>query len=87
MGGKCRSELSSLYANDLLVTAKGRLVLGDRGNYIVSYDLDEGDVTARSTNVLGFEPSLVCQESTVPGNLTLLGTGKFLAASTALYTS
>lgn len=73
---------SPLYANDfVVVTGQGRLILGDRGNNIASYDLEEGNLTVRGANVLGFEPSLVCQESTVPGYLTLLGTGKFLASS------
>ncbi len=73
---------SPLYANDFVVaTGQGKLILGDRGNNIDSYDLEDGNLTVRSANVLGFEPSLVCQESTVPGYLTLLGTGKFLASS------
>lgn len=73
---------SPLYANDFVVVAgKGKLILGDRGNNIDSYDLEDGNLTVRSTNVLGFDPSLVCQESTVPGYLTLLGSGKFLASS------
>ncbi len=73
---------SPLYANDfVVVTGHGKLILGDRGYNISSFDLEEGNLTVRSPNVLGFDPSLVCQESTVPGYLTLLGTGKFLASS------
>ncbi len=73
---------SPLYMkNFVVVTGRGKLILGDRGNHIASYDLEDGNLTVRSTNVLGFEPSLICQESTVPGYLTLLGTGKFLASS------
>ena len=73
---------SPLYANDfVVVTGHGKLLLGDRGYNISSFDLEEGNLTVRSPNVLGFDPSLVCQESTVPGYLTLLGTGKFLASS------
>jgi len=65
----------------VVVTGRGKLILGDRGNHIASYDLEDGNLTVRSTNVLGFEPTLICQESTLPGYLTLLGTGKFLASS------
>lgn len=73
---------SPLYANDfVVVTGHGKLILGDRGYNISSFDLEDGNLTVRSPNVLGFDPSLVCQESTVPGYLTLLGTGKFLASS------
>ena len=73
---------SPLYANDfVVVTGRGRLILGDRGNNIASYDLEDGNLTVRSSNVLGFDSSIVCQESTVPGYLTLIGTGKFIASS------
>ena len=73
---------SPLYANDfVVVTGRGRLILGDRGNNIASYDLEDGNLTVRSSNVLGFDSSIICQESTVPGYLTLIGTGKFIASS------
>jgi uncharacterized protein (AIM24 family) len=73
---------SPVYANDFaIVSGRGKLILGDRGYNIASFDLEDGNLTVRSTNVLGFDSSLVCQESTVPGYLTLLGTGKFLASS------
>ena len=73
---------SPVYANDfVVVTGRGRLILGDRGNNIASYDLEDGNLTVRSSNVLGFDSSIVCQESTVPGYLTLIGTGKFIASS------
>ncbi len=59
---------SPLYANDfVVVTGHGKLILGDRGYNISSFDLEDGNLTVRSPNVLGFDPSLVCQESTVPG--------------------
>jgi len=73
---------SPLYANDfVVVTGHGKLILGDRGYNISSFDLEDGNLTVRSPNMLGFDPSLICQESTVPGYLTFLGTGKFLASS------
>jgi uncharacterized protein (AIM24 family) len=68
---------SPLYANDfVVVTGNGKLILGDRGYNISSFDLEDGNLTVRSPNVLGFDPSLVCQESTVPGYLTLLANGE-----------
>ena len=73
---------SPLYIHDfVVVTGRGQLILGDRGNDINSYDLDDGNLTVKSDHVLGFESTLTCQESTVQGYLTLLGTGKFLASS------
>ena len=72
---------SPLYADDWVVaTGVGRLVLGDRGFDINSYDLDDGNLTVRAANLLAFETRLELLQSIVPGFLTLLGTGKFLAS-------
>src|SRR5688500_14327173 len=66
---------SPLFVNDfVVVTGRGQLILGDRGNDINSYDLEAGNLTVKSDHVLGFESTLTCQESTVSGYLTLLGT-------------
>ncbi|HXG66543.1 MAG TPA: AIM24 family protein [Blastocatellia bacterium] len=71
-----------LYSRDfVIVTGMGKLILGDRGNNIASYDVEAANLTVRGDNLLAFESSLVCQESTVPGFLTLMGTGKILASS------
>lgn len=71
-----------LYVQDfVVVTGSGKLVLGDRGNDIASYDIENGNITIKSANVLGFEAGLVCQECVLPGYLTFLGTGKLLASS------
>lgn len=71
-----------LFVNDfVVVTGSGKLILGDSGNDVNSYDLDNGNLTVKSSHVLGFEPTLRCQECILPGYLTLLGTGKFLASS------
>ncbi|BCM92275.1 hypothetical protein IAD21_04154 [Abditibacteriota bacterium] len=71
-----------LYARDfIVVTGRGQLILGDRGNDINSFDLEAGNLTVKADHVLGFEKGLVCQQSIVPNYLTLLGTGKFLASS------
>ena len=73
---------SPLYIRDyVVVTGRGKLILGDRGNHVNSFDLDDGNLTVKADHVLGFESSLLCQESTLEGYLTLLGTGKFLASS------
>lgn len=73
---------SPLYTRDWVVaTGRGKLVLGDRGYDINSYDLDDGNLSIRASNLLAFEPSLALKQSIVPGFLTLLGTGKFLASS------
>ena len=77
-----RSFSSPLYHQDWIVaTGTGKLVLGDRGFDINSFDLDEGNLTVRASSLLGFDPTLNLKQSIVPGFLTLIGTGKFLASS------
>jgi uncharacterized protein (AIM24 family) len=73
---------SPLYAQEWVVAGgTGQLLLGDRGFDINSYDLDDGNLTIRASNLLAFSPDLALKQSIVPGYLTLLGTGKFLASS------
>ncbi|MFE3441563.1 AIM24 family protein [Nocardia sp. NPDC059180] len=71
-----------LFTNDYVVAeGQGKLIIGDRGYDINSYDLDDGNLTIRAANLLAFEPGLSLNQSIVPGFLTLIGTGKFLASS------
>jgi len=73
---------SPLSINDFIcVAGQGQLIIGDLGNDISGYDLDNANLTIRATHLLGFQPTLLCQESVVPGFLTLLGTGRMLASS------
>jgi uncharacterized protein (AIM24 family) len=73
---------SPLYVQDWVVaTGQGKLIIGDRGYDINSYDLDNGNLTIRAANLLAFQTSLELKQSIVPGFLTLIGTGKFLASS------
>jgi uncharacterized protein (AIM24 family) len=73
---------SPLYTQDWVIAkGYGKLILGNRGYNINSYDLDDGNLTIRAANLLAFEPNLQLKQSIVPGFLTLLGTGKFLASS------
>ncbi len=73
---------SPLYTQDWVVAAgQGKLVIGDRGHDINSYDLDAGNLTIKAANLLAFETGLELKQSIVPGFLTLIGTGKFLASS------
>jgi len=73
---------SPLFVHDFIaVTGQGQLIIGDLGNDISGYDLDNANLTIRATHLLGFEPTLSCQESVVPGFITLLGTGRMLASS------
>lgn len=73
---------SPLHASDWVVAeGHGKMVLADRAFDINSYDLDEGNLTIRSGNLLGFEPSLSLKQSIIPGFVTLIGTGTFVAAS------
>lgn len=71
-----------LYLGDYTVAeGYGKLIIGDRGYDINSYDLDDGNLTIRAANLLAFQPGLSMNQSIVPGFVTLIGTGKFLASS------
>lgn len=71
-----------LYAHDfMVVTGQGKLILGDRGFDIDSYTLEDGNLTVRAPNLLAFDPALSLKQSIIPGFLTLLGSGRFLASS------
>lgn len=73
---------SPLYASEWVVAAgQGKVIVADRGYDVNSYDLDEGNLTIKQTNLLGFQTSLELKQSIVPGFVTLIGTGKFLASS------
>ncbi|QLE74023.1 AIM24 family protein [Streptomyces rectiverticillatus] len=73
---------SPLHAADWVVAeGKGKMLLADRSFDVNSYDLEDGNLTVRSGNLLAFQPSLSLKQSIVPGFLTLIGTGKFVAAS------
>jgi uncharacterized protein (AIM24 family) len=73
---------SPLFVQDFIcVNGPGQLILGDLGNDISGYDLDNANLTVRATHLLGFQTTLQCQESVVPGFVTLLGTGRMLASS------
>lgn len=73
---------SPLYVQDWVVASgQGKLVIGDRGNDINSYDLADGNLTIKQVNLLAFETGLELKQSIVPGFVTLIGTGKFLASS------
>jgi uncharacterized protein (AIM24 family) len=73
---------SPLYHQDWVVASgTGQLILGDRGFDLNSFDLDDGNLTVRASSLLGFDDTLNLKQSIVPGFLTLIGTGKFLASS------
>ncbi|MEE2030527.1 AIM24 family protein [Rhodococcus chondri] len=77
-----RQFSAPMYLGEYVVAeGYGKLILGDRGYDINSYDLDDGNLTIRQANLLAFEPGLSLNQSIVPGFLTLIGTGKFLASS------
>ena len=73
---------SPLYAQNWVVAeGHGKLVIGDRGYEINSYDLENGNLTIKASNLLAFQFGLELKQSIVPGFVTLVGTGKFLASS------
>ena len=73
---------SPLYTQRWVVASgSGKLILGDKGRDINAFALEEGNLTVRAVNLLGFETTLQLKQSVIPGYLTLLGTGTFLASS------
>ncbi|MBP2405244.1 AIM24 family protein [Streptomyces netropsis] len=73
---------SPLHASDWVVAeGQGKMLLADRSFDVNSFDLEDGNLTVRSGNLLAFQPSLSLKQSIIPGFLTLIGTGKFVAAS------
>jgi uncharacterized protein (AIM24 family) len=73
---------SPLHASDWVVAeGEGKMLLADRAFDVNSFDLEDGNLTVRSGSLLAYEPSLALKQSIVPGFLTLIGTGKFIAAS------
>ncbi|GAA0474476.1 AIM24 family protein [Streptomyces sp. NPDC046215] len=73
---------SPLHAADWVVAeGQGKMLLADRSFDVNSFDLEDGNLTVRSGNLLAFQPSLSLKQSIIPGFLTLIGTGKFVAAS------
>lgn len=73
---------SPIYVSDWVVASgHGKVVLGDRGHDLNAYDLDKGNLTIKAANLLAFHPALDLKQSIVPGFVTLLGTGKFVASS------
>lgn len=73
---------SPLHASDWVVAeGSGKMLLADRAFDVNSFDLDDGNLTIRSGNLLAYQPTLALKQSIVPGFLTLIGTGKFVAAS------
>lgn len=73
---------SPVYVQDWVVAAgQGKVLLGDRGFDLNAYDLDAGNLTIKASNLLAFEPRLDLKQSIVPGFVTLIGTGKFVASS------
>jgi len=73
---------SPLHAADWVVAeGTGKMLLADRAFDVNSYDLEDGNLTIRSGNLLAYQPTLALKQSIVPGFLTLIGSGKFVAAS------
>lgn len=73
---------SPLYINNFIVAkGRGQLILGDNGNDIACYDLEDANMTIKASHLLGFSKNIICQESTMPGFLTLMGNGKLIASS------
>lgn len=77
-----RAFNSASYVSDFIViNGQGKLIIGDNGNNIASYNLENGNLTVKADNLLAFEDTLRCQESVVEGYLTIIGSGLFLASS------
>ncbi len=73
---------SPVYVQDWVVAqGRGKVLIGDRGLDLNAYDLDDGNLTIRAGNLCAFAQQLELKQSIVPGFVTLIGTGKFIASS------
>ena len=73
---------SPVYIQDWVVAqGHGKLLIGDRGFDLNSYDLDDGNLTIKASNLCAFSRQLELKQSIVPGFVTLIGTGTFIASS------
>lgn len=73
---------SPIYVQDWVVAeGNGKLVIGDRGFDLNAYDLDDGNLTIKASNLLAFDTKLSLKQSIVPGFVVLIGTGRFVASS------
>jgi uncharacterized protein (AIM24 family) len=73
---------SPVYVQDWVVArGSGKVLIGDRGFDLNAYDLDAGNLTIKAGNLCAFSPALELKQSIVPGYVTLIGTGKFIASS------
>lgn len=73
---------SPLYAGDfVIVTGQGHLILGDRGFDLNSYTIEDGNLTVRAANLLGYAGNLQLKQSIIPGFVALVGSGIMIAAS------
>ena len=53
----------------MVAQGQGKMLLADRAFDVNSYDLEEGNLTIRSGNLLAFEPTLSLKQSIIPGFL------------------
>jgi hypothetical protein len=73
---------SPVHVHDWVIAeGRGTVLLGDRHFDLNSYTLDAGNLTIKAGNLLAFDPDLELKQSIVPGFLTLLGSGTFIASS------
>jgi uncharacterized protein (AIM24 family) len=73
---------SPVYVHDWVIAeGRGKVLLGDRHFDLNSYTLDAGNLTIKAGNLLAFSPQLELKQSIVPGFVTLLGSGTFIASS------
>jgi uncharacterized protein (AIM24 family) len=83
LSGMVAKQFSSpMYTREwVLASGQGQLMIADRGHDVNSLDLEDGNLTVRAQNLLAFTPDLQLKQSIVPGFLTLIGTGTFIASS------
>ena len=81
--GRGQSSIRHCTPRDWVVAeGQGKMLLADRAFDVNSFDLDDGQPhDSRRATCSPFSRSLALKQSIVPGFLTLIGTGKFVAAS------
>lgn len=78
----CESFNAPRYRHEFIaVTGRGKCILGDNCNDLASFNVEDATFTLRAQNVVAFQSTLKCQESTLPGFVTLIGTGRLIASS------
>lgn len=78
----CESFNAPTYRHEFMsVSGNGKCILGDNGKDISSFNVEDATFTIKAQHVLAYQATLRCQESTLPGYVTLIGSGRLITSS------